>query len=106
MRASKLISMREALALVPDGARIAPGGFAVYQQPMAVVRELLRQARQGLVGVARGGDADRLANAGRVARCSGVGAVTPTPEQRRKIIRKAAAERRETQRPPCLTPRT
>ena len=70
MRASKLISMQEAAALVPDGARIALGGFAVYQHPMAFVRELVRQKRRGLVlvGVVHGNDADTLAGAGCLAR--------------------------------------
>ena len=69
-RASKLISMREAAAAVPDGARIALGGFAVYQHPMAFVRELIRQRRRGLalVGVVHGNDADMLAGAGCLAR--------------------------------------
>ncbi len=68
--ADKLISMREAAARVPDGARIALGGFAVYQHPMAFVRELVRQRRRDLtlVGVVHGNDADMLAGAGCLAR--------------------------------------
>ncbi len=88
MRASKLISMQEAAALVLDCARIALGGFAVYQHPVAFVRELVRQKRRGLLffGVVRGSDADTLTVACRLVRCSGVGALPPTPEQRRKIV--------------------
>ena len=69
-RTSKIVSMREAAALVPDGARLALGGFAVYQHPMAFVRELIRQRRRGLtlVGVVHGNDADMLAGAGCLAR--------------------------------------
>ena len=32
---SKLLSLPEAAARVADGARVAIGGFAVYQHPMA-----------------------------------------------------------------------
>lgn len=69
-RTSKLVSMREAAALVPDGARLALGGFAVYQHPMAFVRELVRQRKRDLtlVGVVHGNDADMLAGAGCLAR--------------------------------------
>ena len=70
MRASKVVTMSEAAALVPDGARVALGGFAVYQHPMAFVRELVRQRRSDLtlVGVVHGNDADMLAGAGCLAR--------------------------------------
>ena len=66
----KIMSMSDAAALVPDGARIALGGFAVYQHPMAFVRELVRQGRRGLtvVGVVNGNEADLLAGAGCLAR--------------------------------------
>ena len=69
-RADKRASMREAAALVPDGARVALGGFAVYQHPMAFARELVRQGRRGLtlVGVVNGNEADLLAGAGCLAR--------------------------------------
>ena len=62
--------MREAAALVPDGARLALGGFAVYQHPMAFARELVRQKRRGLtlVGAVNGNEADMLAGAGCLAR--------------------------------------
>lgn len=63
---SKLISLEEAAARVPDGARVAFGGFAVYQKPMAFVRELIRQGRRNLtvVGSANSYDVDLLAAAG------------------------------------------
>ena len=68
--ANKLVSMSEAAALVADGARLALGGFAVYQHPMAFARELVRQRRRGLtlVGVVNGNEADLLAGAGCLAR--------------------------------------
>lgn len=65
-RISKRKTLSEAAALVPDGARIALGGFAIYQHPMALVHELVRQGRRSLevVGVANGNDVDLLAGAG------------------------------------------
>ena len=68
-RTSKVISLAAAARLVPDGARIALGGFAVYQHPMAFVRELVRQRRRDLtvVGVVNGNEVDLLAGAGCLA---------------------------------------
>ncbi|MDP6351750.1 MAG: CoA transferase [Alphaproteobacteria bacterium] len=65
-RASKLCSLAEAAARVPDGARIALGGFSIYQHPIAFVHELIRQRRRDLtvVGVVNGNDVDLLAGAG------------------------------------------
>jgi len=65
-RTSKLTTMADAARLVPDGARIALGGFAVYQHPMAFVHELIRQKRRELtvVGVVNGNETDLLAGAG------------------------------------------
>jgi glutaconate CoA-transferase subunit A len=62
--------MSEAAALVPDGARVAIGGFANYQRPMAFVRELVRQRRRGLtiVGTVSGIEVDMLVGAGAVGR--------------------------------------
>jgi glutaconate CoA-transferase subunit A len=58
--------MAEAAAMVPDGARIALGGFAIYQHPMAFTRELIRQNKRDLtvVGVVNGPEVDMLAGAG------------------------------------------
>lgn len=69
-RNSKLCSLAEAAARVPDGCRVTFGGFAVYQKPMALVRELVRQERRGLtvVGVVNSLDVDMLVGAGCV-RC-------------------------------------
>ena len=52
--------------MVPDGARIALGGFAIYQHPMAFTRELIRQNKRDLtvVGVVNGPEVDMLAGAG------------------------------------------
>jgi glutaconate CoA-transferase, subunit A len=64
--ASKLKTLDEAVALVPDGARVALGGFAVYQKPMAFVRALARARKRDLtiVGTANSYDIDLLAGAG------------------------------------------
>ncbi len=63
---SKLVSLADAAASVPDGARVGLGGFAVYQHPMALIRELARQGRRNLtvVGTVNGNDVDLLAGAG------------------------------------------
>lgn len=63
---SKRLSLPEAALRVADGARVALGGFAVYQHPMAFVRELVRQGRRDLtvVGHVNGNDVDVLAGAG------------------------------------------
>ena len=55
--------MAEAASRIDDGARIALGGFSVYQHPMAFVRELIRQGRRDLtvVGVVNGPEVDMLA---------------------------------------------
>ena len=63
---SKRVTLAEAARLVPDGARLAIGGFAVYQKPMAFVRALVRDRRRDLtvVGSANSWDVDLLAGAG------------------------------------------
>lgn len=63
---SKRVTLADAAALVPDGTRLAIGGFAVYQRPMAFVRELVRQHRRNLtvVGSANSWDVDMLVGAG------------------------------------------
>ena len=62
-RTSKQVSLAEAATRIDDGARIALGGFSVYQRPMAFVRELIRQGRRNLtvVGVVNGPEVDMLA---------------------------------------------
>jgi glutaconate CoA-transferase, subunit A len=67
---SKIGMLADAVALIPDGTRLALGGFAVYQHPMALIRELIRHRRRGLtvVGTVSGNDIDILAGAGCLAR--------------------------------------
>lgn len=69
-RASKLCALSELVSRIPDGARLAIGGFAVYQKPMAAVREIVRQRKKNLtiVGTVHSMDVDMLVGAGCVAR--------------------------------------
>lgn len=66
--ADKLVGLAEAAGLVGDGAVVALGGALSYRQPMALVRELVRQGRRDLhvVGSAHGVDVDLLVAAGAV----------------------------------------
>lgn len=63
---SKVGTLADATDLIPDGARLALGGFAIYQHPMALVRELVRKRRKDLtiVGHVNGIEIDMLAGAG------------------------------------------
>jgi acyl CoA:acetate/3-ketoacid CoA transferase alpha subunit len=68
--ASKLSTLSAAAALVPDGAHIALGGFAVARNATAFARELIRQGRRGLTvsqGIV-GFETDLLVGAGTVTR--------------------------------------
>jgi glutaconate CoA-transferase, subunit A len=65
----KLRTLPDAAKLVPDGAVVAVGGGLSHREPMALVRELVRQGRRRLrlVGSAHGIDVDLLTGAGCVA---------------------------------------
>src|SRR3979411_2807476 len=67
----KLVDLDRAAALVADGAMVAVGGGLSARLPMALVRELIRQGRRGLVvmGAAHGIDVDLLIAPGAVAIC-------------------------------------
>ena len=69
-RTSKLCSLSDLVAEIPDGSRVAIGGFAVYQKPMAAVREMIRQGKKHLtiVGTDHSMDVDMLVGAGCVDR--------------------------------------
>ncbi|MEG1525196.1 MAG: CoA-transferase [Clostridia bacterium] len=69
-RTVKLCSIRDLVFQIPDGARVAVGGFAVYQKPMAIIREIIRQRKHDLVlvGAVHSMDADMLIGAGCVNR--------------------------------------
>jgi glutaconate CoA-transferase subunit A len=67
---SKIMSLIDAVGMIKDGDRIAVGGFAVYQHPMAFVREIIRQKKKNLtvVGTANGIEVDLLIGAGCISR--------------------------------------
>ena len=48
MSHSKLVSIEEAVALVPDGASLGLGGWIFNAQPMALVRALIRKGARDL----------------------------------------------------------
>ncbi|MDA8253806.1 MAG: hypothetical protein M0Z28_32165 [Rhodospirillales bacterium] len=62
--------MADAVALVPDGTRLALGGFGNYQRPMAFVREIVRRRRRKLsvVGTVSGIEVDMLVGADALTR--------------------------------------
>lgn len=64
----KVASLEEAAAHVRDGDVVALGGALSYREPMALVRELIRQGRRNLhlVGSAHGVDVDLLVGGGAV----------------------------------------
>lgn len=66
----KIMTLREAAKLVPDGAQISLGGFTTQRHPMAFVHELIRQKKKNLhfCGHSPGGDLDILIGAGCVRR--------------------------------------
>lgn len=68
-RTSKLCSLEEAATFIEDGDRIAFGGFAIYQKPMAMVQELIRAEKKDLtiVGCVHSIEADILIGAGCVS---------------------------------------
>jgi glutaconate CoA-transferase, subunit A len=65
---SKLVTLREAAASVPDGATLALGGFVVARTTAAFARELVRQRRRGLTvsQAIVGFDTDILAASGAI----------------------------------------
>lgn len=68
-REVKVQTLADSAASVPDGARLALGGFAIYQRPMAFSRELVWQRRRELtiVGVTNSIETDLLVGAGCVS---------------------------------------
>jgi len=71
LAADKLVGLTEAAGRVADGALVGLGGGLSARLPMALVRELVRQGRQGLhvIGSAHGADVDLLAAAGALRVC-------------------------------------
>jgi glutaconate CoA-transferase, subunit A len=66
MPASKIMTLQEMVALVPDGASLALGGSFLHRGPFAFVRELIRQGKRDLeiVKQSPGYDIDILCRAG------------------------------------------
>src|SRR6266571_3378850 len=64
----KRVSLAEAASIVQDGMIIAVGGGLSWREPMALLRELIRQGRRNLhvVGSAHGVDIDLLCGAGAI----------------------------------------
>jgi len=62
----KVMTLREAAKLVPNGAHISLGGFTIQRHPMAFVHETIRQRKRDLhvYGHSPGGDWDMLIGAG------------------------------------------
>lgn len=63
---TKLRSLAEAIAVVPDGATVALGGNTLHRSPSAAVHELIRQGKRGLNIVKTAGayDVDVLCGTG------------------------------------------
>lgn len=70
MAPSKVVTLAEMVARVPDGASLALGGSFLHRGPFAFVRELIRQGKRGLeiVKQSPGYDLDILCRAGCVAK--------------------------------------
>jgi len=68
--ASKLCSLSELAARIPDAAVLGLGGVFLHRGPFALVRELVRQRRRNLeiVKPSPGYDLDLLCRAGAVRR--------------------------------------
>jgi acyl CoA:acetate/3-ketoacid CoA transferase alpha subunit len=66
----KIKSLPEAVKIIPDGAKVALGGWVITRGSMAYVHEMIRQKKKALVAsVSMGGlDADLLVGAGCVTK--------------------------------------
>lgn len=66
---NKQVSLTDAASIVRDGMIVAVGGGLSWREPMALLRELIRQGRRDLhiVGTAHGVDVDLLCGAGAVS---------------------------------------
>jgi glutaconate CoA-transferase subunit A len=67
---NKVISLAEAIAVIPTGSSIALGGNTLHRSPSAAVHELIRQDKRALTLIKTAGayDIDILCGAGCVAR--------------------------------------
>ncbi|HWP91770.1 MAG TPA: CoA-transferase [Thermodesulfobacteriota bacterium] len=71
---NKVVSLEDAVFLVRDGDKVALGGALSLREPMALIREVIRQDKHNLhiIGNAHGIDVDMLCGSG----CVGVAEVT------------------------------
>lgn len=67
---SRLMTVEEAVSLIKDGDKVALGGALSLREPMALIREIIRQGRKNLhlIGNAHGIDVDMLCGAGCVGK--------------------------------------
>lgn len=67
---SRILSLKEAAASIPDNSVVTLGGFGVFLQPMAMVREMIRQGKKNisLLSVGEAYAADLLIGGGCVSR--------------------------------------
>ncbi len=67
---SKITSLQQLAARIPDGSSIAIGGSFLHRGPFALVRELARSRKRGLeiIKPSPGYDVDLLCRAGAVAK--------------------------------------
>ena len=67
---SKIVSLAELAARVPDGSAVGLGGVFLHRGPFALVRELARRGRRRLeiIKPSPGYDLDLLCRAGAVAK--------------------------------------
>jgi glutaconate CoA-transferase subunit A len=100
-RGSKVVSLRDAARLIPNGALITFGGVLLNRPPAAFVRELARQSRRDLrlVKPSPAYDLDLLAAAGCLAEAA-IGITTfesrfGQSRQFRKAVERGALKVRE-----------
>jgi acetate CoA/acetoacetate CoA-transferase alpha subunit len=86
----RTVSLAEAVAMIPDGARLMIGGFMAVGTPERLVDEIVRQGKRNLTLIAndtgkRGLGVGKLVDAGLVDRtiCSHIGL---NPETQRQMI--------------------
>jgi len=65
-RRQKLVSLRDAITEIPNGAKVAIGGSLIRRAPMGLVREIVRQKKKDLIlySWSSGMDFDMLIGAG------------------------------------------
>jgi glutaconate CoA-transferase subunit A len=94
MSRARWVTLGEAVASIPDGACVAPGGFMLGRAPMALIFELVRQGKGGLhvVSLPNPLPAEILVAAGAVRRLEFLftaisldGGVAPMPCLKRSI---------------------